>query len=89
MDGNARFSTLDGLRGVAAIMVLLYHCDQMAPRGYLGVDLFFTLSGFVIARAYGDRLASGMPVGRFVALRLVRLYPMYFVGGLLGIVSGE
>ena len=86
MDGNARFSTLDGLRGVAAIMVLLYHCDQMAPRGYLGVDLFFALSGFVIARAYGDRLASGMPVGRFVALRLVRLYPMYFVGGLLGIM---
>jgi peptidoglycan/LPS O-acetylase OafA/YrhL len=81
-----RFSTLDGLRGMAALFVLLFHCGQAAGSGYLGVDLFFLLSGFVLSHSYGDRLRAGMRVARFTALRMVRIYPMFAIGALLGIV---
>lgn len=59
-----RYEVLDGLRGVAAIMVLLFHCletyipvfgTQHINHGYLAVDFFFVLSGFVIGYAYDDR----------------------------------
>lgn len=84
------FHTLDGLRGIAAIAVVFYHFgDYVRPirigSPYLAVDLFFALSGFVLALAYRRRLEGGMGVGRFMLVRLVRLYPIYLVGLLIGI----
>jgi peptidoglycan/LPS O-acetylase OafA/YrhL len=71
-----RFLTLDAFRGVAALMVVLMHFQLGAKgSGFLAVDLFFILSGFVIGHAYEARMAEGMTVGRFVRARLIRLYP--------------
>lgn len=83
---------LDALRGVAAICVMLYHFSpflsvhKLLPSAYLAVDLFFVLSGFIIAHAYGARLLDeGMGFGRFVVVRLIRLYPLYILGAGLGL----
>lgn len=85
-----RFATLDALRGVAAICVMLHHAEPNAPItvhwGYLAVDLFFCLSGFVIALTYEDRLRAGMTLRQFVVQRVTRLYPMALVAALIGIV---
>lgn len=78
---------LDGLRGVAAVWVVLFHLPwpshfrtaALVQGGYLAVDLFFILSGFVIARAYGARLDSGRAVGLFLWRRCFRIYPLYAV----------
>jgi len=88
---TAKFVTLDGLRGVAALVVLFFHVGQAMPglpipgTPYLAVDLFFMLSGFVIGHAYHQRLASGMGFRRFLEVRWVRLYPLYFLGSLIGL----
>lgn len=76
-----RFFLLDGLRGIAAIAVMLFHVFPAFPgglisHGYLAVDFFFLLSGFVIALNYEAKLNAGMQLRRFVALRLIRLYPL-------------
>jgi len=84
-----RFVALDGLRGVAAIAVVLCHARLPGARfayGYLAVDLFFLLSGFVIAKSYEPRLLDGrLTVARYALVRLRRLYPLLFLGTLLGI----
>lgn len=90
--GARHFRTLDGLRGVAALAVILLHAEtllgrQVAPSGYLAVDLFFVLSGFVVAHAYEDRLAAGLSPGRFITLRAVRFYPLYLAGLALGAIK--
>ncbi len=54
------------------------------PRGYLGADLFFILSGFVLGHAYEHRLQHGLGRGQFLRLRLQRTYPLYFLGALTG-----
>lgn len=82
------FRTLDGLRGVAAIAVAFRHIPENAvgrwtPESYLAVDLFFILSGFVLAHAYAERLAKGMTVAEFFAARLIRLYPLYILASLI------
>ena len=82
MNGTQKFVTLDGMRGIAAFFVLVGHTQAFwhfnFPRGYLAVDLFFILSGFVIAHAYEAKLVSGRLSKRgFVITRLIRLYPMY------------
>lgn len=82
------FHTLDGLRGVAAVLVVAWHyASYIAPlrvqSGYLAVDLFFVMSGFVLAHAYGERLRGGMGAGRFMLVRLIRLYPLYLLGTLI------
>lgn len=88
-----RFHLLDGLRGVAAVLVVLYHVPLVLRpwlpnfNGWLAVDFFFCLSGFVIVFSYEDKLLSGMSLGRFLVVRLIRLYPLYFFGLLLGTVS--
>ena len=76
--------SLDLLRGFAALSVCLYHTGfllmpgyHILPGGYLCVDLFFLLSGFVIARTYDRRIASGMVLGAFAIQRLARLYPLF------------
>jgi peptidoglycan/LPS O-acetylase OafA/YrhL len=83
--GETRFTVLDSWRGIAACMVALMHVsayshiEQLAlvRNAYLFVDFFFVLSGFVIASTYQDRIAGGFSVGRFMLLRLGRLYPLH------------
>ena len=85
---SSRLLTLDGMRGLAAIAVVLSHLDfvgPLAPSGYLAVDFFFVMSGVVIARAYQGKFERGLPFGNFLAERFIRLYPLYFVGLLIGI----
>lgn len=67
--------------------VLLLHApplDRVVPHGYLAVDLFFMMSGFVVAHAYGSRLARGWSVAAFMRVRIVRLWPLYLLGTAIG-----
>jgi len=84
-----RFEALDGLRGLAAIAVMLFHYGEhnglhWLPSAWVAVDLFFVLSGFVIAHSYAARLRAGMSLGDFMAVRWLRLGPLYLVGLALG-----
>lgn len=82
-----RFAALDALRGLAALGVLLHHMPAtnglatlpIAQAGALFVDLFFVISGFVIAASYGERLASGYSAAKFAVLRLGRVMPLHYV----------
>ena len=87
-----RYEILDGLRGVAAMLVVAYHLfeihyhggpDQPINHGYLAVDFFFVLSGFVIGYAYDDRWDK-MSTWAFFKRRLIRLHPMVIFGTLFG-----
>jgi peptidoglycan/LPS O-acetylase OafA/YrhL len=90
---KARFEILDGLRGVAAIAVVAFHFfeahsggdvfKQVINHGYLAVDFFFILSGFVIGYAYDDRWPR-MSTWDFFRRRLIRLQPMVIFGGAVG-----
>ncbi len=74
MTSPDRFVSLDGLRGVAAIAVMLFHISLgYMPGGYLAVDFFFCLSGFVIALACGKRFADGPSFRAFAKARSARL----------------
>ena len=83
------YEALDGLRGVAAVGVVVYHVGTYAgapallPHGYTAVDFFFMLSGFVLAHAYSGRLPA-MAFGEFVRARLTRLLPLSVLGLALG-----
>lgn len=89
-----RYEILDGLRGVAAIFVVIFHLfetysagvvHQIVNHGYLAVDFFFVLSGFVVGYAYDDRLASGkMSTMDFLKRRIIRLHPLVCMGALIG-----
>src|ERR1700712_3139318 len=78
-----QFIALAGLRGVAALVVVTWHASQVfgfqISGGYLSVDFFFLLSGWVLAHAYGARLTSTMSAWDFFRARLVRLYPVYLL----------
>ena len=87
-----RYEILDGLRGVAAMIVVAFHLFetyskgpvfQILNHGYLAVDFFFVLSGFVIGYAYDDRWGK-MSIGGFFKRRLVRLHPMVIMGTFIG-----
>jgi peptidoglycan/LPS O-acetylase OafA/YrhL len=87
-----RFHFLDGMRGLAAILVLFWHtpADLHFHAGhstYLAVDFFFCLSGFVIAFSYETRLRQTFGLKRFTVARLIRLYPTYLLGIVLGAFS--
>lgn len=81
----ARFEALDGWRGICALLVVLFHAPVAGivhetaffRHGYLFVDFFFVLSGFVIAHAFYDRLRGEPNFGRFFGLRLFRVYPLH------------
>lgn len=87
------YDILDGLRGVAAVIVIIFHLleahaggshfNQIINHGYLAVDFFFMLSGFVIGYAYDDRW-NQMTVGTFFKRRLIRLQPMVIMGSIVG-----
>lgn len=87
MSEPRRFVALDSWRGIAALGVVMHHVagdhglvsmDWHLALG-LCVDFFFVLSGFVIAGAYGDRLAGNFPIRTFLWLRLGRIWPMHVV----------
>jgi peptidoglycan/LPS O-acetylase OafA/YrhL len=85
------FHTLDALRGIAAIGVVAYHMygsftPIAFPGGYLAVDIFFMMSGLVLSHAYEARFQRGMGTLDFMRVRLIRLYPLYLLGTLFGIV---
>ncbi len=86
-----RFSTLDALRGVAALLVVQVHLPFLFaahmpfPNANLAVDFFFLLSGFVLSFAYGQRLEDGWPIQHFLRDRLIRLYPLYLLALPLGL----
>lgn len=89
------FVVLDGLRGVAALCVVIFHFAEMVVgdysklwigHGWLAVDFFFCLSGFVIGYAYDNRLAT-MGLIRFFKARLIRLHPMVVLGSFLGLIA--
>lgn len=85
------FHTLDALRGIAALTVVAYHTAFIygitAPaEGQIAVDLFFVMSGFIIAYRYEDDLCRGMGLAAFVKVRLVRLYPLFILGAILGVI---
>jgi len=89
------FAVLDGMRGIAAICVVIFHFSEMViwdysklwiGHGFLAVDFFFCLSGFVLGYAYDDRIAE-MGLGRFLKARLIRLQPMVVFGAVLGLLA--
>ncbi len=93
-DTKPHYSILDGLRGVAAIMVVFFHLfeayatshiDQEINHGYLAVDFFFILSGFVIGYAYDDRWKK-MSVRDFIKRRFIRLHPLVVMGAVIGAI---
>ena len=92
LNSKPRYEILDGLRGVAAVMVVLFHfgetyaespATQLINHGYLAVDFFFLLSGFVVGYAYDDRWGK-MTLWGFFKRRLVRLHPMVIMGTVIG-----
>lgn len=94
-DTKVHYAILDGLRGVAALMVVIYHIFEgyafagggiieSLNHGYLAVDFFFILSGFVVGYAYDDRLGKSMKTKDFLKRRLIRLHPMVIMGAVLG-----
>jgi peptidoglycan/LPS O-acetylase OafA/YrhL len=90
--GRRFFATLDGIRGIAAIMVVELHAhalfsSRVSEEGFLAVDIFFILSGVVITNAYEHRLCTGLTFQDFMKIRLIRLYPLYLLGTLIGIFS--
>lgn len=98
-DTKEHFVQLDGLRGSAALIVVIYHIFEALTfvsgasyipifnHGYLAVDFFFILSGFVIGYAYDDRWNKGFTVGQFVKRRLIRLHPLILLGSVVGALS--
>lgn len=94
-DSKRHFKILDALRGVAALVVVLFHVlevysggdhvKQYINHGYLAVDFFFMLSGFVMAHAYDDRW-NKMTLRDFFKRRIIRLHPMIVLGMTIGAV---
>lgn len=92
-DSKPHYAILDGLRGVAAIMVVIFHVlelytagdhtKQIINHGYLAVDFFFLLSGFVLGYAYDDRWKT-MTMKEFFKRRIIRLHPMIIAGMFFG-----
>jgi len=95
-DSKSHYDILDGLRGVAAVMVVTFHIletftggnhlKQIINHGYLAVDFFFVLSGFVIGYAYDDRWGK-MTLKSFFKRRLIRLHPMIIMGMIIGAIG--
>lgn len=93
MNPASRLHGLDALRGIAALCVLGLHVHaiyggfpDLFGRAYLAVDFFFMLSGFLMARTYGRRLAAGLGGTAFIALRYRRLWPTMAIGGAIGLI---
>ncbi|MWB95168.1 acyltransferase family protein [Flavobacterium sp. GA093] len=95
LKNKQHYEILDGLRGVAAVSVVVFHfmefvypnyADNFIAHSYLAVDFFFCLSGFVLAYAYDNRIAE-MGIATFFKLRLIRLQPLVVIGAILGLLT--
>ncbi|MBT32938.1 MAG: acyltransferase [Thalassobius sp.] len=95
LQSKQHFHILDGLRGIAALAVVLFHymewiitdfTKNFIGHGFLAVDFFFCLSGFVIAYAYDNRLPN-MSLRSFFSSRLIRLHPLVIAGTVIGLVG--
>ena len=98
-DSKPHYALLDGLRGVAALLVVWYHIFEgfqfagnkpvidFINHGYLAVDFFFILSGFVVGYAYDNRWGKTLTLGGFFRRRLIRLQPMVCMGAVIGAAS--
>ena len=94
LKSKSHFHVLDGLRGVAALAVVVFHFmewiypveENFIGYGFLAVDFFFCLSGFVIAYAYDSRI-SEMGIRAFFTSRLIRLHPLVVAGAVLGLIG--
>lgn len=84
---SGHLAALDALRGGAAICVVIHHISRpFAPQAYLAVDFFFMLSGYIVGRAYEDRLRRGLSVSAFMGqVRWMRLWPTMGLGMALGL----
>lgn len=85
---NHRFLVLDGMRGVAALIVMTMHAAFLFPLAAVAVDLFFGLSGFVLAYSYADRLGTWRQRKEFMLGRLIRFEPLWLVGCAMTIPTG-
>lgn len=102
-DTKPHYELLDGLRGVAALLVVFHHVFEgyafagsvggvgdgtltHLNHGYLAVDFFFLLSGFVIGYAYDDRWPRGFTMRDFFSRRLIRLHPLVVLAAVVGLV---
>src|SRR5690606_24682233 len=88
------FQILDGLRGIAALAIVVFHFmewifpdayENPIGHGFLAVDFFFCLSGFVISYAYDNRIEQ-MGNLEFFKRRLIRLHPLVILGSVLGLL---
>ncbi|GAA4800800.1 acyltransferase [Olivibacter ginsenosidimutans] len=95
LQSKPHFEILDGLRGVAAISIVVFHflefvypdySENFLGHGFLAVDFFFCLSGFVIGYAYDDRIRT-IGVWQFFKARLIRLHPLVLLGSVLGLIG--
>src|ERR1700734_3742350 len=94
--GKEHFEVLDGLRGSAAFLIVIFHLFNysfgfqgpwaLVKHAYLAVDFFFALSGFVVAYAYDDRWTR-MSVLQFFRIRLIRLHPLVLIGATLALLG--
>lgn len=90
MQRNSTIRSLDGTRGVAALLVAVYHFTlhtEFSKNFYLFVDLFFILSGYVMIRTYGEKLSSQVDVRSFMFRRFGRLYPLHIAMLILAVLS--
>jgi len=95
LNTKQHFQLLDGLRGIAAVAVVIFHFmeiatpdykDNFIAHSYLAVDFFFCLSGFVMAYAYDHKVARIGTI-QFFKLRLIRLQPLVVIGAIIGLIA--
>ncbi len=95
LQSRQHFEALDGLRGLAALSIVIFHLYEFITpdytkspigHGYLAVDFFFCLSGFVIGYAYDER-AQQLGLMTFFRNRLIRLHPMVIWGSVIGLIG--
>jgi peptidoglycan/LPS O-acetylase OafA/YrhL len=92
VSGTGRIYGLDAMRGLAALCVFAFHAHDLFPtlpnlfaKGYLAVDFFMMLSGYVMARTYETRMGGEIGPEKFLALRYKRLWLTMAIGGIVGI----
>lgn len=95
LNTKPHFAILDGLRGVAALAIVLFHfmewvytdpSQNFIAHGFLAVDFFFCLSGFVIGYAYDEKIRQ-LGITAFFRLRLIRLHPLVIFGSVIGLLG--